>query len=69
MKIVLVTGAAGGIGLEVCKKFKKNGWTVVGTSRTQNLESEFIDLYLSKDLSLETSPKEIIEEINEQELV
>ena len=64
MKIVLVTGAAGGIGLEVCKKFKKNGWTVVGTSRTQNLESEFIDLYLSKDLSLETSPKEIIEEIN-----
>ena len=30
--IVLVTGADGGIGLEICKKFKLNNWIVIGTS-------------------------------------
>ena len=32
-KIVLVTGAAGGIGTEVCRLFLSNGYKVVATHR------------------------------------
>ncbi len=64
--IVLITGATGGIGLEICKKFKQNKWIVIGTSRTKNFKSKFIDLYISKDLSDESSPKEIIDQINDK---
>ena len=63
MKVVLVTGATGGIGLAICKKFKTEGWIVVGTSRSSNFDSEFVDHYISKDLSNQESPKEIIEDI------
>lgn len=61
MKIVLITGASGGIGLALCKQFKKQNWIVVGTSRTEKYDSEFIDYYISKDLSNENTPKEIME--------
>lgn len=63
MKVVLITGATGGIGLAICRKFKSHGWIVIGTSRSNNFESEFIDLYISKDLSKEESPKQIIDNI------
>jgi NAD(P)-dependent dehydrogenase (short-subunit alcohol dehydrogenase family) len=66
MKIVLITGATGGIGLEICKKFKKDNWEVVGTSLDKNYKSEFIDMYISKDLSLENSPKEILDLIDKK---
>ena len=63
-KTVLVTGSNGGIGLEICKKFKNEGWFVVGTSYSKSLNSEYIDLYIQSDLTLNNSPKEIIQQIN-----
>lgn len=66
MKIVLITGATGGIGLEICKKFKKDNWEVVGTSLDKDYNSEFIDMYICKDLSLENSPKEILDLIEQK---
>ncbi|QWC85137.1 SDR family NAD(P)-dependent oxidoreductase [Nocardioidaceae bacterium] len=31
--VVVVTGASGGIGAAICRRFAREGWTVVGTSR------------------------------------
>lgn len=65
-KIVLVTGASGGIGLEICKKFKKEKWIVVGTSITENFSDDSIDLYITADLSKSEFAKKIIEIIKEK---
>ena len=46
-KIVLVTGANGGIGIEICKKFKSNNWIVIGTSLINKFIHDSIDLYIS----------------------
>ena len=59
-KVVLVTGGAGGIGLDICKKFKKCGWTVVGTSRRDKCDSNFMDHYIQGDLTNEEDIKIII---------
>lgn len=60
-KLVLVTGAAGGIGIEICKKFKKKGWVVIGTSRRKEFDSPFIDHYISADITNETEIQNIID--------
>ena len=65
-KIVLVTGADGGIGIEICKKFKNNGWIVVGTSKSILFDSEYIDLYMQGDLTSENDIKSIIEGIEQK---
>ena len=64
MRAVCITGSSSGIGLGICEKFKKEGWTVVGVSRTTNFKSEFIDLYISGDISDVNTPKNVIDEIN-----
>lgn len=66
MKVVLVTGASRGIGLAICKKFKENDWIVVGISRQDEFASEFIDDYLSYDLSSSSSPENIISFIKQK---
>lgn len=64
MKVVLITGACGGIGLSLCKKFKKENWIVVGTGRTQKYDCTVIDYYIIKDLMNKESPEEIIKIID-----
>ena len=59
-KIVLVTGANGGIGIEICKKFKSNNWIVIGTSLINKFIHDSIDLYISADLTNPESPKKIL---------
>lgn len=66
MKVVLITGASGGIGESLCKQFKKNNWTVVGTSLSAQTSSNNIDYYIQSDLSLEVSPQYIIEQIKKK---
>lgn len=66
MKVVLITGANGGIGLAICEAFKRKNCIVVGTSKTKIYKSTHIDLYIPKDLSNENAPKEIIEVIQEK---
>jgi NAD(P)-dependent dehydrogenase (short-subunit alcohol dehydrogenase family) len=66
MKVVLITGSSGGIGLSLCKKFKKENWIVVGTGRSTKYDATVIDFYIDKDLINEDSPKEIIKIINDK---
>jgi NAD(P)-dependent dehydrogenase (short-subunit alcohol dehydrogenase family) len=41
MKTVIITGASRGIGFAVAKKFLNEGWQVVGTSTSGNINPEF----------------------------
>lgn len=52
-RIVLITGAFGGIGYETAKHFKKEGWIVVGMDKFQGKDSEnAIDVFLNLDCSI-----------------
>jgi NAD(P)-dependent dehydrogenase (short-subunit alcohol dehydrogenase family) len=66
MKVVLVTGASGGIGEKICNTFKNKGWIVIGTSRSKIFQSAYIDCYISSDLSNETAPLKIIDQIKKE---
>jgi len=49
-KKALVTGAAGFIGHNLCKRLKKQGWTVVGVDRkTPEFETSVCDMFLIDD--------------------
>ena len=63
-KSVLVTGADGGIGTEICKKFKNEGWFVIGTSITTLCDNPNIDLYISADLTKSDSIRNLLTIIN-----
>jgi len=65
-KVILVTGASRGIGLEICKKFHEMGWIVVGVARSEGITHTCIDTYISKDLCDPNSAQEIITEITHQ---
>ena len=62
-RIVLVTGVSGGIGLSICKKFKKEGWTVIGTSRKKEYDKKNIDMYVPADLTVSDSILNLINKI------
>lgn len=59
MKVILVTGASRGIGLAICKIFKENNWIVIGLSRQKDFTSEYINDYISSDLSIKDEPEKI----------
>ena len=62
-KIVLITGATGGIGSSICEKFKKDGWTVIGTAKEEDCNSEYIDIYIHADITKEKSIKNLVDKI------
>lgn len=52
MKNVLITGANGDIGSNICKLYKKKNWNVIGTDLHDDEKNEFIDTYIGNiDLS------------------
>lgn len=62
-RVVLVTGASRGIGLDISKQFHKKGWIVVGVAQNSHFSDESIDTYISKDLCDENAARDIISNI------
>lgn len=63
-KVVLITGAAGGIGRAIVRIFKENGWQVIGIDR-QDFGSEFPQdgLFIKADISEPAQIDYIFEEV------
>jgi len=51
MKIILITGSAGGIGNGMVKHFRDNGWFVIGVDRNKNNITEKPNLFFNYDIS------------------
>jgi CMP-N-acetylneuraminic acid synthetase/NAD(P)-dependent dehydrogenase (short-subunit alcohol dehydrogenase family) len=67
-KVVLVTGCNGGIGIEICKKFKNINWYVIGIDIVENSANMlYIDRFIKKNLSDQNAIHEIISDINNNE--
>ncbi len=64
MKVVLVTGASKGIGLEIAKAFKQKGFTVVGTYNKTAPCDEFE--FIKCDLSDSEQVKALVESVYEK---
>ncbi len=64
-KVVIITGASSGIGLETAKYFSKNGFTVYGISRKEYKTTEFN--HVVGDVTNESRMAEIFEEIFQKE--
>lgn len=62
-KTVLVTGANGGIGTEICKKFKNDNWFVFGTSIEETCNNPNIDSYFQADFTNSESIKNLIDNV------
>lgn len=68
-KVVLITGATGGIGASIAQKMKENGATVVITGRNEKkLNEEFDDSFIKivKDISKENNADSLIQETIEK---
>ena len=65
-KNVLITGANGGIGTELCKKFKKEGWQVIGTSIEDDCKHSHINKYVKANLTNSQDIKILIENIKNE---
>lgn len=66
MKVVLITGANGGIGTAMCKTFKERNWIVVGTDMSREATHAYVDTYISADLTKPVSQEQIISTIQEK---
>ena len=66
-KVVIITGACGGIGYETAVKFKNNGWTVIGIDIKSNdsVQKSIDELYIL-DISKEDDILNFVKEIKEK---
>ena len=72
-KIVLVTGASRGIGLEAAKRFSKEGYKVIGTSRGDfnlgDLIGDESAISAQLDLMSKESIKNLFEDLKSEDLL
>ncbi len=62
MKTAIITGASDGLGLKISEKLLKNGWKIIGLSRTKpNLDIEYIKTDLTKESDINNAINKIKE--------
>lgn len=61
-KVVLVTGSSGGLGIEICKKFNKKNYIVLGADivRTDN---QYINYFYEMNISNENHVETLVDDI------
>ncbi len=64
-KIVLITGAAGGIGSATTRVFQANAWTVVGVDRRPE-KKPIADYFIKSDISEPDAPDRVFEELKRE---
>lgn len=62
-KIVLVTGCNGGIGKGICRKFKEEGWNVIGSDFFE-FENEFVNTFFKCDLMISSDIEKLFEKVD-----
>ena len=78
-KTVLITGASGGIGLELARLFARDGYTLILIARSRNKLEDLAEQFQSeynikvfivvKDLARLDSAQELFNEIQKQDIV
>ena len=63
MKILVITGANGGIGSEICNLYKNNNWFIIGLDIHDNKNNNFIDTYYKVNLFNSEEIKNFIQKI------
>jgi NAD(P)-dependent dehydrogenase (short-subunit alcohol dehydrogenase family) len=66
-RVVLITGAAGGIGSATAKVFANEGWHVVGVDKRQPDDPQKVAHFIRADISEADTPAQIIAEVSAQE--
>lgn len=61
--VVVVTGAAGGIGSAIAVTFAQAGWRVVGVDKSSGTKSPGLDHFFQKDIADERQNREIFDEV------
>lgn len=66
-RILLITGAAGGIGRATVKTFAERGWLVIGVDRQPKFDAFPKDgLYIQADISMPEQIEEIYEKVSDE---
>ncbi len=66
-RVVLITGAAGGIGSATAATFHRSGWRVVGVDRRPMPRGHSVDHCITGDISEPGMPEHIFEEVRKRE--
>jgi NAD(P)-dependent dehydrogenase (short-subunit alcohol dehydrogenase family) len=66
-RVVLITGAAGGIGSATVEVFSKANWHVVGVDKKRTAELPEVSHFIQADISQPETPPRILAEISAKE--
>jgi len=66
-RVVIITGAAGGIGRASAKIFATAGWQVVGIDKNKKIDLPGVVHFIQADISQPDTPEQILDEVSAQE--
>jgi len=66
-RVVIITGAAGGIGKATSQVFDTAGWQVVGVDKNKGINLPGVAHFIQADISQPDTPEQILDEVSAQE--